>query len=96
MAEIRSRHARPIDTDPTSADGRPLGVAIENILLNGRTVEYGTGHGWLSPEQGWCWTNGRAQLSVTDIGVLTIVVALAPRYWLASKTGRCVAARAQL
>ena len=82
-AEIRSRHARPIDTDPTSADGRKLGVAIAAVWLNGRAVEFGTGSGWLPREEGWCWTNGRAALPVTDIGVLTIVVALAPRFWLA-------------
>ena len=81
-AEIRSRHARPLDTDPASADGRPLGVAIADIWLNGRAVGFGAGPGWLPREEGWCWTNGRAAILVTDIGVLTIVVALAPRYWV--------------
>ena len=89
LAEIRSRRARPVDTDPTSADGRQLGVAIAHVWLNGRAVGFGTGSGWLPREEGWCWTNGQAALSITDIGVLTIVVALAPRFWLMPAAEGC-------
>ncbi len=83
VAEIRSRHGRPVDTDPACADGRLLGVAIAKMWLNGKIVEFGSGPGWLPREDGWCWTNGRAVLTVPDIGVLTVVVALTPHFWLA-------------
>ncbi len=77
---IRSRRARPVDTDPTSADGRRLGVAIAHIELNGRSVAFGTGPGWLTGEVGWCWTDGDASLAITEIGVLSVTIALTPVY----------------
>ncbi|HQT73870.1 MAG TPA: glycosyltransferase family A protein [Acidiphilium sp.] len=57
---LASRRGFALDT----ADQRPLGIAIDRLLLDGEDMLRSTAlaAGWYAPEEGWRWTAGRAEL----------------------------------
>ncbi|WP_174504133.1 glycosyltransferase family A protein [Acidiphilium sp. C61] len=57
---LASRRGFALDT----ADQRPLGIAIDRLLLDGEDMLRSTAlaAGWYAPEDGWRWTAGRAEL----------------------------------
>ena len=79
--ELVSRSAVPSWTDPTSEDGRRLGIAVASLSLDGRMLPAAArGAGWHAAEAGWQWTDGAATIAVGP-GRLSLTVAVCPGYW---------------
>lgn len=81
---LRSRRARPADTDPASTDCRILGVAVRALRFNDAALLLdgpALGAGWLPAEAGWRWTDGVGELHLAGLGVLEVEIALVPPGW---------------
>lgn len=81
---IRSRTWIPAQTDPDATDPRQLGVAIAQLMLDGRPVALtspGMRDGWHTPEPPWRWTDGAARLDVGGIDEIRFSVVMTGRYW---------------
>ena len=57
-----SHASAPADTDPTSSDRRPLGLAVVALEIDGVAVTTRRGAGWHPAEATWQWTDGAAEL----------------------------------
>lgn len=85
--EIRllSRSGVPAHMTADGTDYRPLGVAVSRIVVDGQEVPLADKRrlrsGWHEPEEGWCWTDGNAQLAIPGARVLEITVAMTASYW---------------
>ncbi len=78
---LRSRSIVPAWTDPTSQDGRRLGIAVAGLSLNGTALPPpAAGMGWHTAEAGWRWTDGDAEIAAGP-GRLALTLAVCPRYW---------------
>ena len=65
---------------------RALGVAISRMSLDRREVSLESaalGSGWHTPEPRWRWTNGDAEIALTEVRELAFEVAMTGTYWRA-------------
>jgi len=81
---LQSRRWVPAHVRPAEHDTRALGVAISRIWLDRREASLESpalGSGWHAPEPGWRWTNGDAELALTEVRELAFEVAMTGTYW---------------
>lgn len=81
---LRSRRHVPAHVCPGSDDTRHLGIAVGQLLLDGREVALDSPalrQGWHQPEGAWRWTDGDAVMDVAGTRHLTFTLAITGRYW---------------
>jgi hypothetical protein len=85
-----SRSTVPAYVRAGAVDHRPLGVAVSQIRLDGRTIPLGDARlcsGWHAVEGGkagaaWRWTDGNAGLALSGVHVLEVEVLITEQYWV--------------
>jgi hypothetical protein len=84
-----SRAAVPAELSATATDGRRLGIAVADLLLDRAAPPQARyGRGWHGQEAGWRWTDGDATLQAAGARELTFTVAMAQTYWLPAPQSR--------
>ena len=91
--QLRSASFIPAEVQPDSGDTRRLGLAVRDVRLDGASLPPSAyGRGWHAAEEGFCWTDGAADILLAPrAGPVMFELRAAPGgpYWLMPRhTGR--------